>query len=292
MPALTIGEAQIDRTVEMVMPTSVRWLFPELENGRELVEQHREWLAPHFVNERGHLLQSIHSLVVRVDGLTFVIDTCVGNDKSREGGAEEWHLRSGPFLDDLGAVVDPASVDYVICTHLHVDHVGWNTRLVDGVWVPTFPNARYVFVDRELEHWESLAGSEPRTAVLMDDSVRPVVAAGLVDVVGAEHQVSASVRLEASHGHTPGHVCVRITSEGAEAVVSGDVMHSPLQCAAPDARPVFDREAGPAREARHAFLERYADSEVLVLGTHFHAPSAGLLCREGEAFRFDPLSGV
>jgi glyoxylase-like metal-dependent hydrolase (beta-lactamase superfamily II) len=150
MPELTIGEAQIDRTVEMVMPTSVRWLFPDLKNGRDLIEQNRDWLAPHFINARGHLLQSIHSLVVRVDGLVVVIDTCVGNDKQREGGAPEWHLRSGPFLEELSETIDPTSVDFVICTHLHVDHVGWNTRLVDGAWQPTFPNARYLFVDREL----------------------------------------------------------------------------------------------------------------------------------------------
>ncbi len=287
MPELTIGEAQIDRTVEMVMPTSVRWLFPELENGRELVEQNRDWLAPHFINERGHLLQSIHSLVVRVDGLVFVIDTCVGNDKRREGGSPEWHLRSGPFLTDLTATVDPATVDYVICTHLHVDHVGWNTRLVDGDWQPTFANARYLFVDRELAHWERLASGDAGTATLMDDSVRPVVAAGSVDQVESDHQISPSLRLEPSHGHTPGHVCVRISSGGEEAVVCGDVMHSPLQCAVPDARPVFDAEEAAARAARHTFLERYADSGVVVLGAHFHTPSAGRISRAGAAYRFD-----
>ena len=282
-----VGEARVVRVEELLMPTSMRWLFPELADGRPIVEQNREWLAPHFVNDRGHLLQSIHSLVIFVDGRTIVVDTCVGNDKQRTDGSPEWHERSGPFLDDLARVIDPAEVDTVVCTHLHVDHVGWNTRLVDGVWQPTFPNARYVFVEKELAFWESEAARDESSRVLMDDSVRPVVEAGLADLVAADYVVSPSVQLEPSHGHTPGHVCVRLTSGGQDAVISGDLMHSPIQCAIPDERPRLDRDAAPARAARHTFLERYADSGVLVFGTHFSPPSAGWIRREGRAYRFE-----
>ena len=284
---IRVGTIDVHRVEELVMPTSMRWLFPEIEDGRPIVEANRDWLAPHFLNERGHLLQSIHSLVFEADGRTVVVDTCVGNDKQRPNGSPEWHLRQGAFLDDLAAVVDPADVDLVICTHLHVDHVGWNTRLVEGAWQPTFPNARYLFVDREIEHWEQLAADEPDTATLMDDSVRPIVAAGQADIVSADQRVSESLWLEPSHGHTPGHVCVRLASEGVEAVISGDLMHSPIQCAIPDARPALDRDPAPARAARHTFLERYTDSGVLVFGTHFNLPSAGLIRRDGTAYRYD-----
>lgn len=289
--SINVGSIDVHRVEELLMPTSMRWLFPELEDGRPVVEANRDWLAPHFINERGHLLQSIHSLLFKVDGATVIVDTCVGNDKQRPNGSPEWHLRDGPFLAELGAAADPAAVDLVICTHLHVDHVGWNTRLVDGTWQPTFPNARYLFVDREIEHWERLAANETDTATLMDDSVRPIVAAGLADIVPADHRINESLWLEPSHGHTPGHVCVRLSSEGAEAVISGDLMHSPIQCAIPDARPALDRDAAPARAARHTFLERYADSGVLVFGTHFNAPSAGLISRSDDAYRYDAHEG-
>ncbi len=284
---IAVGDARISRIEELLMPTSMRWLFPDFPDGRDLVARNRDWLAPHFTNERGHLLQSIHTFGIKVDGLTVVVDTCVGNDKQRPGGAPEWQMRSGPFLDRLSdAGFAPLDVDVVICTHLHVDHVGWNTRLVDGRWLPTFPNARYLFVDREWEHWQAQAREDDAVRILMDDSVRPVIDAGRADLVPPDHRISASLTLEPSPGHTPGHASVRISSDGHDAVLSGDVMHSPVQCAAPDARPLFDHDPVPAREARHTFLERYADSGVLVLGAHFNAPSAGRIERDGAAYRF------
>ena len=286
--SVRIGDVQVTRVEELVIPTSVRWLLPDAP--ADALDNARPWLEPHFINERGHLLQSVHTLVVRTPEHTMLIDTGVGNGKVREGGVPAFHMLDTPFLDNLAAAgAAPDDVNYVLCTHMHTDHVGWNTRLADGRWVPTFPNARYLFVDREWSYWSAEAERSAPTRTLVDDSLQPVVDAGLVDIVGPTHQVSEHVWLEPSHGHTPGHVCVSISSGGVEAVVSGDVMHSPIQCAYPHPRSALDRDEAPAREARRAFLARYADSGVMVFGTHFAAPSVGRIVRDGGAYRFEAI---
>ncbi len=289
-PTIAIGDVNVTLVEEMVVPTSVRFMLPEAEEPFELLERAREWLEPHFINERGHLLQSIHSFVVQAGDLTVVVDTGVGNDKLRTGGVAGFNLRDGPFLADLEAAgCPPESVDVVVCTHLHTDHVGWNTRLVDGAWTPTFPNARYLFVEREWDYWSGEAESDESTRTLMDDSLRPIADAGVMELVSPDYRISDELWLEPSHGHTPGHVCMRIASGGRDAVITGDLMHSPIQCAAPEQRSTFDRDANAAREARRAFLERYADTDTVVLGTHFHAPAAGRITRDGDLYRYDAV---
>jgi glyoxylase-like metal-dependent hydrolase (beta-lactamase superfamily II) len=209
----------------------------------------------------------------------------VGNDKERD--LAMWNRLQGPFLEKLAeAGHPPESVDVVLCTHLHIDHVGWNTRLVEGRWVPTFPNARYLFGRIELEHWLASAGDEDRR--IMADSVRPVLDAGLADAVEPDHVVTGEVRLEPTPGHTPGHVSVRIRSQGREAVITGDLMHHPVQCAEPLWQSHFDVDPDAARATRRRFLEQQADRDVLVLGTHFAAPTAGHVVRAGAAWEFRP----
>ncbi len=282
---ISIGDARVTLVEELVMPTSARWMLPDHPEPWNLLDRCRPWLEDHFLNERGHILQSMHSWVIEADGMTIVVDTAIGNDKDRAGGGfDGWHMRQGPFLEELtGAGAAPGDVDIVLNTHLHTDHVGWNTRWVDGAWVPTFPAARYQLVEREWRYWSEL----PEPPGIIEDSVRPVVDASQVDLVAADHRVSDSLWLEPSHGHTPGHVCVRISSRGQDAVILGDVIHSPIQCAAPHERPPLDSDPQPAREARLAFLERYADTRTVVLGTHFHQPATGLIKRDGGAYRYE-----
>jgi glyoxylase-like metal-dependent hydrolase (beta-lactamase superfamily II) len=174
----------------------------------------------------------------------------------------------------------------VLCTHLHVDHVGWNTRLVNGKWVPTFPNARYLFGRKEWEHWSS-AQALHRDGDVMGDSVRPIIDAGLAELVDMNHALTPEVRLEPTPGHTPGHVSVRISSRGEEAVITGDLMHHPLQCAEPDLANNFDVDAAAARRTRRDFLARYSNKPVLVLGTHFAPPTGGWVVDAEQAWRFD-----
>ncbi|MEX2229100.1 MAG: MBL fold metallo-hydrolase [Dehalococcoidia bacterium] len=287
---IRIGDATLTLVEELVMPTSARWMLPDHPEPFALLDRSRSWLEPHMLNERGHVLQSIHSWLIAVDGMRIVVDTGIGNDKDREGGGfEGWHMRTGPYLDDLAEAGMPAdTVDVVLNTHLHGDHAGWNTRWAGGAWVPTFTNARYRLVEHEWRYWSEQADPTPD---IIEDSVRPVVDAGVVDLVASDHRVSDSVWLEASHGHTPGHVCVRISSAGQDAVIIGDVMHSPIQCAAPEQRPALDRFVEEARAARLALLERYADTPVVVLGTHFHHPATGYFRRDGGAYRYDVIEG-
>jgi glyoxylase-like metal-dependent hydrolase (beta-lactamase superfamily II) len=281
MHPMTLGRLRIATVVERAGPTRPTWLLPDARP--EAVERHREWLAPHFLDAGGRFLQSIHAFVVRTPDLTVLVDTCVGNDKDR-GGRAPFHMMQTPFLDDLRAAgVPPGSVDVVLCTHLHVDHVGWNTRLENGRWVPTFPRARYLFTRREWEHWSAEDGEDTRR--IMADSVRPVLDAGLGQLVDMDHRLTDEIWLEPTPGHTPGHVSVRLASGGEEAVITGDLMHHPVQMAEPWASH-FDSDAEQARKTRRAFCERYADGPVTVLGTHFHHPTAGRIVRHGDAWRF------
>jgi glyoxylase-like metal-dependent hydrolase (beta-lactamase superfamily II) len=278
---LTLGRLRVRRVVERDGPTRPTWLLPEASGAA--VARHREWLAPHFLDERGRFLQSVHTFVVEAPGLTLLVDTCIGNDKPR--GGPPFDMLKTTYLEDLAAAgVRPEAVDLVVCTHLHVDHVGWNTRLDDGRWVPTFPRARYLLVRGEWEHWSGREGDE--SAPVMGDSVRPVVEARLADLVAPDHRITDEIWLEPTPGHTPGHVSVRLASGGSEAVITGDLMHHPIQCAEPDWNSHFCVDQAQARATRRAFCARYADRDVLVLGTHFNTPTAGRIVSEGSAWRF------
>jgi glyoxylase-like metal-dependent hydrolase (beta-lactamase superfamily II) len=210
------------------------------------------------------------------------VDTCIGNDKERR--IPPWNKRQGPFLTQLQeAGYAPDSIDTVICTHLHTDHVGWNTRLVGQTWVPTFPQARYVLTRLEWEHWSRT--EEPWTRIVMDDSVRPIFDAGLVDLVETEHVVHETIRFEPTPGHTPGHVSVHIASRGESAVITGDLVHHPCQFARPDWGSSADSDPLQADRTRKAFMARYANTPTLIIGTHFAGPTAGRLVRDGNAYR-------
>jgi glyoxylase-like metal-dependent hydrolase (beta-lactamase superfamily II) len=200
----------------------------------EAIAAHHAWLKPHFFDEAtGDLGSRIQSYVVRMPGRTILIDTCVGNDKPRPENAV-WNMRQGSYLDDLKrAGVTPEQVDTVVCTHLHVDHVGWNTRWLDGRWSPTFPNATYVIPGEEYEFWkrESERGDESSNCIR--DSVIPIVEAGRAQLVDPDHAIAPSLRFEPTPGHTPGHVCVRLATPAGDAVFSGDLMHRTVQVAEP-----------------------------------------------------------
>jgi glyoxylase-like metal-dependent hydrolase (beta-lactamase superfamily II) len=282
MHTLSIGRLRVSAVIERAGPTRPTWLLPDASP--EALERHRPWLAPHFLDERGRFLQSIHSFVIQAPGMTALVDTCVGNDKDR-GGRAPFHMMQTSFLDDLKAAgVPPESVDLVLCTHLHVDHVGWNTRLENGRWMPTFPRARHLFTRPEWEHWS--AEKDDDTRRIMADSVTPVLDAGLAELVPMDHRVSDEMWLEPTPGHTPGHASVRLSSSGQDAVITGDLMHHPVQVAEPGWGSHFDSDVEAARVTRRRFCERYADRPVDVLGTHFHHPTAGRIVRHGETWRF------
>jgi glyoxylase-like metal-dependent hydrolase (beta-lactamase superfamily II) len=279
-----VGSVKITCVVEMLfsLPHDPDGFF--LRDATPEALKTSPWLYPHFVNEDGSLNVSVHALLVEAPGLRLMVDTCIGNDKPR-------HLVGGnplatPFLQHLAdAGWSRDSVDAVVCTHLHVDHVGWNTMLVDGKWVPTFPKARYLIGKREFEHWSN-EGDEEQQAI-MGDSVRPIFDAGLAELVEMDHRVSPEVRLRPTPGHTPGHVSVVIESEGQSAVITGDIAHHPCQMAHPDWATSLDSDTRAATTTRAKMFAEWADQPILVIGTHYAAPTAGHVRRDGAAFRFE-----
>lgn len=262
-----IGKVKVTRVVEMEVTGGSRFILPDAT--REAVRGYR-WLYPHFMDDAGNLVMSIHALVLDTGERRIVVDTCIGNDKQR--AIPNWSNLQTSFLADLEtAGYPPASIDTVLCTHLHVDHVGWNTTLVDGEWVPTFPEARYLVAETEWRYWRDVESSQD----VLEDSVRPVMDAGLVDFVAESHRLCDEVWLEPTPGHTPGHVSVRIASEGADALITGDCIHHPCQMTRTDWCSSADYDQAQGRRTRESLLERCADSDVLLIGTHFATPTAG-----------------
>jgi glyoxylase-like metal-dependent hydrolase (beta-lactamase superfamily II) len=281
MSSWKIGGVKITRIVESEAPWKGTWLLPDATP--ENVTKESDWLLPHFSDQTGRLRMSIHALVIESQGKRIVVDTCIGNDKVRSNPA--WSNLQLPFLKDLAeAGYTRESIDRVVCTHLHVDHVGWNTMLKDGKWVPTFPNARYVIGGTEWDYWSRFDGKDMRDPV--EDSVRPVIDAGVAELVESTQRITDEVWLEPTPGHTPGHHSVRISSNGQDAVITGDLIHHPIQCRFPKWDDSFDSDLAQAKKTRRAFCDKYADSGVLVFGTHFATPSAGRIVRAGDSFRF------
>jgi glyoxylase-like metal-dependent hydrolase (beta-lactamase superfamily II) len=281
-----LGEVAIDRVVELerpIFPPAV--LYPA--SRPDAVARHHDWLRPGLMAADGHLVLAFHSWVIRTRRRTIVVDTCSGNDKPRPQ-KPRYDRQQWPYLERLAAIgVRPEQVDIVVCTHLHVDHVGWNTRLVDGRWTPTFPNARYLFVRAEWEFWrEEYTRPSFTDDPFHEDSILPVIEAGLLDLVEGAHVLDDGVWLEPTPGHTPGHTAVRVSGGGREAVMSGDLMHTALQCAEPDWSSCFCVDPEASRRTRRAFLERHADTDTLVMPAHFPTPGAGRIVRAGDAFRF------
>lgn len=276
-----IGEVTVTRVVEIEATGGMSRIIPEATRERL---QKIGWLYPHFVDEGGRMRGSIHALIIETPERTIVVDTCVGNDKERDNAA--WNRLQTTFLDDMAnAGYGLDRIDTVLCTHLHIDHVGWNTMLVNGKWVPTFPKARYLMGQVEFEHWRQ--DGDAGQAVVMADSVLPVFDAGLVDLVPTDHRICDQVSLIPTVGHTPGHVSVLISSQGEEAMITGDFIHHPCQFAHPEWSASVDTDPVQSAETRREVFGRYAETPTLIIGTHFHTPTAGYLKRDGDAYRLD-----
>jgi glyoxylase-like metal-dependent hydrolase (beta-lactamase superfamily II) len=274
-----VGDVRITQVVELTTASLGPYLLPEA-TPEVLLET--SWLGP-FLDADGKIVLSIHSLIVESQGQTIMVDTCIGNDKERT--YPRWNHMQGDYLAKLSAAgFEPPMFDTVLCTHMHVDHVGWNTRLVDGRWEATFGNARYLYAEEEWAHWRN---ESQEFGPVIEDSVQPIFDAGLADLVHGDHRVTDEVWLEPTPGHTPGHVSVHIASRGEEAVITGDMIHHPCQIARADWSSSADWNPVMSAETRSAFLARYADRPVLVIGTHFAGPTAGRIVRDGDTYRLD-----
>ena len=264
-----IGEVTVTRVVEIEATGGMSPILPDAK--REILKE-IPWLYPHFVDESGRMRGSIHALIIETPDRTIVVDTCVGNDKER--GNPPWNQLQTTFLADLEAAgYAPDRIDNVLCTHLHVDHVGWNTMLVDGKWQPTFPNARYLMGRVEFEHWNAV--DVDSTKQIMSDSVLPVFDAGLVDLVETDHKICDEVSLIPTVGHSPGHVTVLIQSQGEEGMITGDFIHHPCQFAHPEWSASFDVDTSVSVPTRREALGRAAAENMLTLFYHLTFPGLG-----------------
>jgi glyoxylase-like metal-dependent hydrolase (beta-lactamase superfamily II) len=274
-----IGKVKITKVVELETIGSTRFILP-LATNDEI--QKLPWLIPHFATEEGRLKMSIHSLVVETPSRRIVVDTGLGNDKQGRN-VPTWNNRNGPFLDTMAAVgFAPESIDTVLCTHLHVDHVGWNTRLVDDQWVPTFANARYLFGRTEYEHWRDHSET-PDKAAVFNDSVKPIVDAGKAELIASDGKVCEEITVIPTPGHSPGHMSIHIQSDGEEGLLTGDVAHHPCQMAHLNWSSTADSDAVRSAATRRELFSRFADRPVLVIGGHY---DAGHIHRQGDAFKF------
>lgn len=291
MAMITIGELRIDRVEELcgafVGPDDFLDGIP-----REVLARDSSWLARHGMDlATGNLVTSIHSWIVRTRHHNILIDTCYGNHKDRGEGHLGTNLQSD-WLDRLAAKgLRPEDIDFVMCTHLHSDHVGWNTRLIDGRWVPTFPNARYIFSRKEYEHWHPDMGAATfyGEGPAFIDSVLPCVEAGLAALVEDGYTVDDQLTVEAAPGHTPGTCVIRALSQGKGGLFVGDCMHSPLQVACPDVNSLACEDPAQARATRRRLLGDCAEHGHLLLPAHFPPPFAGHVKADGDGFEYFPL---
>lgn len=278
-----LGDITINRILELEAPLAPLLEFFD-DAVPEAVEPHRHWLEPKALDpETGMMILPVQSYLVRTRHHTILIDTCIGCRKTY-GGMPEWQdLRDETWLRNLEAAgVGPGDIDCVFCTHLHVDHCGWNTRLVDGRWTPTFPNAKYILAADEY------AACEAEGTAVFRENVLPIMEAKQAVLVDTDYAFDDEVWLTPAPGHTAGHVAVNIASRGQNAIMIGDMMHSPIQLAHPEWSPNFDFDMALSTETRKQFLDSHCETETLVLTAHFPSPSVGHVVPHAErAFDFD-----
>ena len=285
-----VGGISVRRVADLEsLPFPAGAIFPDQND--EIMQRLADQFGPLHIDPGSlEILLSFHTFVIRTAAHTILVDLCCGNDKIRSN-RPQWHMRNGPFLDDLTAAgVAPEEVDFVMCTHLHADHVGWNTKRAGGDWVPTFPNAEYLFAEKEYAYWQAeydLNPPEPLLHGSFEDSVLPVVAAGQATMVDGDHPVEAGVYLEPAYGHTPGNVVVHVEDGGDHAILCGDAIHHPVQLVHPGWSTNFCFDADQSRVTRTSLLESCAGTKTLLLPAHFRAPEYGRVARDGKQFRIE-----
>ncbi len=267
-----VGRIVVEKVTEFEFLFDPAQAFPEYDP--QVAVACRDWLEPHFFDSAsGQIRSSVHSYVVRTKRHTILVDTCVGNHKDRVQPL--WHRQDRPYLANLAAIgLTPADIDVVMCTHLHGDHIGWNTKLEGGRWVPTFPNARYVFSRADYDYFAALSPGD-RAYPPVADSIRPIVEAGQAAVVDPDYALDDEVAIYPAPGHTPGHYCVDLRSSGRRALLTGDLMHHPIQVRRPDWSSFFCYDRDWSRRTRIKFVDDMTDRDVLVLAAHFPGPTAG-----------------
>ena len=287
---MRLGEVTIARIEDQLEPRNPpKVMFPNFRD--DIWEAERHWLVPkYFVADGSRIRTSNHSWLINTGGRIVLIDTCIGNHKNRPQSPHH-HMRQVPWLERLAAAgVRPEQVDCVFCTHLHADHVGWNTRLRDGRWVPTFPNAQYLFGREESARWDSRRADYQALRFndfVFDDSILPIAESGQMTLVDDGYAVDESLVVESSPGHTRGHASVRLRSGGREAVFCGDILHHPVQIPYPELWCSFDDDPERALKTRKDLLDASVDRDVWLMPTHFAEPHCCRVVSDGARMGID-----
>ena len=283
---ITLKDITIYPVVEQQGPFfKAHEFFPTLS--KELFEENRSWLVPEFIDAAGGVLLCIQGFVIKTPHHNILIDACVGNHKHRPM-RPVWNLmNSDRFEKGLAATgLTVNDIDYVMCTHLHGDHVGWNTRLENGRWVPTFPKAKYIMADRELEHWTAREKENPASFPWITDSVLPIIAAKREQIVKSDFAFSEQVRLVPTPGHTIDHFAVMVGEPGRDAFITGDMIHSPIQGRYPELGMFADYDSAEAGKTRRKIFDQFCEQSTIICASHFPAPSTGLVRRWGDGYKF------
>ena len=289
MTEFTVGQARIARVEETYLPVyRPRDIFPEYTE--RIAAEHAHWMAPyHYDPDQDLIKLSVHSWLLKIGKMNILIDCCCGNNKRRPT-RPLWNMLDTPYLERLAAAgARPEDIDYVMCTHLHHDHVGWNTQLRDGSWVPTFPNACYVISKPDFEYYQKLDAdpdkAEPVEFGTFRECVLPVIEAGRADLVAGPHRLNEHIEIVPAPGHSAGHVVFRLESQGARAVFIGDVLHHLMQVYYPHWNFPKNSDVEQARQSRRMVLELAASTGALVFPGHVGAPFAGYIEAAGKGFR-------
>jgi glyoxylase-like metal-dependent hydrolase (beta-lactamase superfamily II) len=280
-----IGDVEVTRIVEVNnWEDDIAMLLPD---ATPATVQAYPWMVPNFATPDGRMILSFQCFVMRTKTRQIMLDTCIGNDRKRE--FDVFTNMQTSFIADLAhAGYKPDEIDTVLCTHLHFDHVGWNTHLVDGKWVPTFPNARYLFGKQEYAHWKMLFETHGYHDLNhMTDAVQPVIDAGLVDLIDNNHRICEELSIFPSPGHTPGHCSILIESKGQRAIITGDMMHHPIQLERPADEGRFDMLKQVGCQTRLKFIDQVANTDTFVIGSHFSDPTGGYIVRDAEGCRLE-----
>ncbi len=291
MESWELGAIRITRIEELSGPLfDPKVFFPDYD--ADVFEKHRDWLCPDHVHENGNIMASMHSWLIETPHHKILVDACIGNDKDRQP-YRNWHQMQSPYLSNLLATgVSPSDIDYVMCTHMHVDHVGWNTRLVDGNWVPTFPNAKYVFSETEYAFWkeertkEKSEDFEKVADKVFDDSILPIL--DLAQMIEGETElIEDQLRILPAPGHTPGSIAILLSASSKQAMFTGDITHHPIQVIKPTWNSAFCELPVEARATRRSVLEHCEKHESLMMPAHFNDGYAGYVRSDDNSFSFD-----
>ncbi len=287
MSIVKIGDVAVQAVVELESPfMPIREMLPDLS--AEVLEANRSWIPRDLLDDANVVHLVFQSFIVRTPRHTIPIDSCIGNDKHNRRPL--FHMRRGEaYMTALKAAgLTPDEIDFVMCTHLHADHVGWNTRLEAGRWVPTFPKAKYIFGREEFDHWTAVSGQNPVS--IYTESVLPIVEAGRAQLVDHDFRLDDVVRLHPTPGHTPGHAAVIFGSGYGDVAFTGDLLHTPLQLGYPELSAAFDHDRNRAAQSRRALLEAVSDGPTICCFGHFPMAANGRVTRWGDGFRCEPLS--